>query len=208
MKKTTLLRDRKTLKRLVEQYGKKDVLNFVRHLNESSVFDTIKNSAGPLSKDEYMNPLQYRLTLSDTSFTNKHLEDLVKICIYSYISNGAFRPGHEEKDFNAVVSAICRSDRDAYDFLYVVPTWDYYDGPDANDWGGRTITGIDNDGNEFEDDFYPLGSFLPDIFDHAYIVGVDEYKTEDGYYVDPQVNAYEDISSMLDDLREGKSISI
>lgn len=35
MKKTTLLRDRKTLKRLVEQYGKKDVLNFVRHLNES-----------------------------------------------------------------------------------------------------------------------------------------------------------------------------
>ena len=36
MKKTTLLRDRKTLKRLVEQYGKKDVLNFVRHLNESA----------------------------------------------------------------------------------------------------------------------------------------------------------------------------
>ena len=35
MKKTTLIRDRKTLKRLVEQYGKKDVLNFVRHLNES-----------------------------------------------------------------------------------------------------------------------------------------------------------------------------
>ena len=35
MKKTTLLRDRKTLKRLVEQYGKKDVLNFVKHLNES-----------------------------------------------------------------------------------------------------------------------------------------------------------------------------
>lgn len=35
MNKTTLLRDRKTLKRLVEQYGKKDVLNFVRHLNES-----------------------------------------------------------------------------------------------------------------------------------------------------------------------------
>ena len=35
MKKTTLLRDRKALKRLVEQYGKKDVLNFVRHLNES-----------------------------------------------------------------------------------------------------------------------------------------------------------------------------
>ena len=36
MKKTTLLRDRKTLKRLVEQYGKKDVFNFVRHLNESA----------------------------------------------------------------------------------------------------------------------------------------------------------------------------
>ena len=35
MNKTTLLRDRKTLKRLVEQYGKKDVLNFVRHINES-----------------------------------------------------------------------------------------------------------------------------------------------------------------------------
>lgn len=35
MNKTALLRDRKTLKRLVEQYGKKDVLNFVRHLNES-----------------------------------------------------------------------------------------------------------------------------------------------------------------------------
>ena len=35
MNKTTLLRDRKTLKRLVEQYGKKDVLNFVKHLNES-----------------------------------------------------------------------------------------------------------------------------------------------------------------------------
>lgn len=35
MKKTTLLRDRMILKRLVESYGKKDVLNFVRHLNES-----------------------------------------------------------------------------------------------------------------------------------------------------------------------------
>ena len=35
MNKTTLFRDRKTLKRLVEQYGKKDVLNFVRHINES-----------------------------------------------------------------------------------------------------------------------------------------------------------------------------
>lgn len=31
----TLLKDRMTLKRLVESYGKKDVLNFVRHLNES-----------------------------------------------------------------------------------------------------------------------------------------------------------------------------
>lgn len=31
---TTLNRDRNTLKRLVESYGKKDVLNFVRHLNE------------------------------------------------------------------------------------------------------------------------------------------------------------------------------
>ena len=31
----TLNRDRNTLKRLVESYGKKDVLNFVRHLNES-----------------------------------------------------------------------------------------------------------------------------------------------------------------------------
>ena len=35
MNKTTLLRDRKILKRLVESYGKKDVLNFVKHLNES-----------------------------------------------------------------------------------------------------------------------------------------------------------------------------
>ena len=34
--KKTLLRDRITLKRLVESYGKKDVLNFVRHLNEST----------------------------------------------------------------------------------------------------------------------------------------------------------------------------
>lgn len=33
--KKTLLRDRMTLKRLVESYGKKDVLNFVRQLNES-----------------------------------------------------------------------------------------------------------------------------------------------------------------------------
>jgi len=31
----TLTKDRNTLKRLVESYGKKDVLNFVRHLNES-----------------------------------------------------------------------------------------------------------------------------------------------------------------------------
>lgn len=30
----TLNRDRNTLKRLVESYGKKDVLNFVKHLNE------------------------------------------------------------------------------------------------------------------------------------------------------------------------------
>lgn len=36
MKKTTLLRDRKILKRLVESYGKKDVLNFVKHINESA----------------------------------------------------------------------------------------------------------------------------------------------------------------------------
>ena len=33
--RNTLLKDRMTLKRLVESYGKKDVLNFVRHLNES-----------------------------------------------------------------------------------------------------------------------------------------------------------------------------
>ena len=32
----TLLKDRMTLKRLVESYGKKDVLAFVRHLNESA----------------------------------------------------------------------------------------------------------------------------------------------------------------------------
>ena len=32
----TLNRDRNTLKRLVESYGKKDVLNYVRHLNESA----------------------------------------------------------------------------------------------------------------------------------------------------------------------------
>ena len=31
----TLLKDRMALKRLVESYGKKDVLDFVRHLNES-----------------------------------------------------------------------------------------------------------------------------------------------------------------------------
>ena len=35
----TLLRDRNTLKRLVESYGKQDVLNFVKHLNESSHVD-------------------------------------------------------------------------------------------------------------------------------------------------------------------------
>ena len=34
--KKTLLRDRITLKRFVESYGKKDVLNFVRQLNESA----------------------------------------------------------------------------------------------------------------------------------------------------------------------------
>lgn len=34
--KKTLLKDRMLLKRLVESYGKKDVLNFVRHLNESA----------------------------------------------------------------------------------------------------------------------------------------------------------------------------
>ena len=34
--KKTLLKDRMTLKRLVESYGKKDVLNFVRQLNESA----------------------------------------------------------------------------------------------------------------------------------------------------------------------------
>ena len=33
--KKALLRDRMILKRLVESYGKKDVLNFVKHLNES-----------------------------------------------------------------------------------------------------------------------------------------------------------------------------
>ena len=34
--KKTLLRDRITLKRFVESYGKKDVINFVRQLNESA----------------------------------------------------------------------------------------------------------------------------------------------------------------------------
>ena len=34
--KKTLLKDRMLLKRLVESYGKKDVLNFVRQLNESA----------------------------------------------------------------------------------------------------------------------------------------------------------------------------
>ena len=33
--KRTLLKDRMILKRLVESYGKKDVLDFVKHLNES-----------------------------------------------------------------------------------------------------------------------------------------------------------------------------
>ncbi len=36
----TLIKDRNTLKRLVESYGKKDVINFVRHLNETSKYAT------------------------------------------------------------------------------------------------------------------------------------------------------------------------
>lgn len=37
----TLLKDRKELKRLVESYGKQDVLNFVKHLNEAFASSTI-----------------------------------------------------------------------------------------------------------------------------------------------------------------------
>ncbi len=40
----TLNRDRNILKRLVESYGKKDVLNFVRHLNESYTSDDFANA--------------------------------------------------------------------------------------------------------------------------------------------------------------------
>ena len=54
----TLNRDRNALKRLVESYGKKDVLNFVRHLNEGSEYIAPNilicvDTSGSVDKESY-----------------------------------------------------------------------------------------------------------------------------------------------------------
>ena len=80
----TLNRDRNTLKRLVESYGKKDVLNFVRHLNEAS---------------KYMAP--NLLVCVDTSssinfkaYSKYSINDILDICNIDY---GASKPNAQVK---------------------------------------------------------------------------------------------------------------
>ena len=81
---TTLNRDRNTLKRLVESYGKNDVLNFVRHLNEAS---------------KYMAP--NLLVCVDTSssinfeaYSKYSINDILDICNIDY---GAAKPNAQIK---------------------------------------------------------------------------------------------------------------
>lgn len=86
MKKTTLLRDRITLKRLVESYGKKDVLNFVRHLNESinitqNDLDAFRNGCycGVYIASDFEGAPAYSFNLSDWCSDGDYLIDYLHV---------------------------------------------------------------------------------------------------------------------------------
>ena len=80
----TLNRDRNTLKRLVESYGKEDVLNFVRHLNEAS---------------KYMAPnllicVDTSSSINFEAYSKYSINDILDICNIDY---GASKPNAQVK---------------------------------------------------------------------------------------------------------------
>ena len=70
----TLNRDRNTLKRLVESYGKKDVLNYVRHLNEAS-----ENIAPNL-----LICVDTSLSINFEAYSKYSINDILDICNINY----------------------------------------------------------------------------------------------------------------------------
>ena len=80
----SLAADRKALNRLVKSYGKKDVLNFVRHLNEAS---------------KYMTPnllicVDTSSSINFEAYSNYSINDILDICNIDY---GASKPNAQVK---------------------------------------------------------------------------------------------------------------
>ena len=104
--KKTLLRDRITLKRFVESYGKKDVLNFVRQLNESANItqndlEAFRNGCycGVYIASDFEGAPAYSFNLSDWCSDGDYLIDSLHIegnTLVLDIDYGSF--GAEEDD--------------------------------------------------------------------------------------------------------------
>lgn len=104
--KKTLLRDRMILKRLVESYGKKDVLNFVKHLNESinitqNDLDAFRNGCycGVYIASDFEGAPAYSFNLSDWCSDGDYLIDSLHVegnTLVLDIDYGSF--GAEEDD--------------------------------------------------------------------------------------------------------------
>ena len=84
--KKTLLKDRMLLKRLVESYGKKDVLNFVRQLNESAnitrnELEAFRNGCycGVYIASDFEGAPAYSFNLSDWCSNGDYLIDSLHI---------------------------------------------------------------------------------------------------------------------------------
>lgn len=104
--KKTLLRDRMILKRLVESYGKNDVLNFVKHLNESinitqNDLDAFRNGCycGVYIASDFEGAPAYSFNLSDWCSDGDYLIDSLHVegnTLVLDIDYGSF--GAEEDD--------------------------------------------------------------------------------------------------------------
>ena len=102
----TLLKDRMTLKRLVESYGKKDVLAFVRHLNESvnitrNDLEAFRNGCycGVYIASDFEGAPAYSFNLSDWCCDGDYLIDSLHVegnTLVLDIDYGSF--GAEEDD--------------------------------------------------------------------------------------------------------------
>ena len=167
----TLLRDRKALKRLVESYGKQDVLNFVRHLNENENKRWFKlNTYDFLAKQNKIDCAEFgeedyeHMTLKDLLYYMQHDKDgailwedtfdEAKEAFYNYYRR---TPQIIKKASNALnILSTCDTILEGPDCVYSAP---------VGDWIGRHEN-VDFICDEYEED--------EDGTEYDFIVGIDK----------------------------------